>query len=99
MPYCEHHWHGDRAENWYLSLCAVHPDYQGKGVGREVVKWGLDEAEKENIHASVMSSKGNEDFYLRCGFDEIVGNGTEGEGNPLAGVPGGAILFKYPRKD
>lgn len=98
IPFYVHHWTGERQENWYLSLCATHPDHQGKGFGRELVNWGLKQAEEENVHASVMSSDGKENFYLKCGFHEIVGNATEGEGNPLAGVGGGAILFKYPKR-
>lgn len=98
MPYSAHHWSGARQEGWYLDLLAVHPDYHGSGYGRELAQWGLKQAEKENVHASVMCSDGSEHFYLKCGFDEIVGNGCEGEGNPLNGVKGGAILFKYPKR-
>ena len=98
IPYWKHHWDGERQENWYLSLCAVHPDYQGKGFGRELVEWGLKQAESENVHASVMSSNGSDGFYLRCGFEEIVGNATDGEGNPLTGIKGGSILFKHPKR-
>ncbi|KAF2796993.1 acyl-CoA N-acyltransferase [Melanomma pulvis-pyrius CBS 109.77] len=98
VPYSKHHWDGERQENWYLSLLAVHPDYQGKGFGRELVEWGLQQAQKENVHASVMSSEGNDAFYLRSGFEQVVGNATEGEGNPLAGIKGGSILFKYPKR-
>jgi hypothetical protein len=48
----------------------------------------------------VAASKGNERFYLRSGFDEVVGNCTYGEGNPLnkAGVEGGDILFMFPKQ-
>jgi len=97
MPYSAHHWSGPRAENWYLSLLAVHPDYQGQGFGKKLVEWGIKEADREGVCASVMSSEGNDEFYLRCGFEEIAGNATTGEGNPLAGVKGGSILFRYPK--
>ena len=60
--------------------------------------WGIEQADRENVHASVMSSDGNETFYLESGFDEIVGIATEGEGNPLNGIPGGAILFRFPKR-
>jgi predicted N-acetyltransferase YhbS len=99
MPFCKHHWAGPRQENWYLALCAVHPDHQGQGFGRELVEWGIRQAERENVHASVMSSDGSDQFYLRCGFEQIVGNATEGEGNPLRGVKGGAILFWFPKEE
>jgi GNAT superfamily N-acetyltransferase len=97
LPFSAHYWSEDRSENWYLGLCAIHPSHQGGGFGRELVEWGIREADNEGVHASVMSSEGNDGFYLRCGFDEIVGNATEGAGNPLAGVKGGNILFRWPR--
>ncbi|KAF2713195.1 hypothetical protein K504DRAFT_487671 [Pleomassaria siparia CBS 279.74] len=96
--YSAHHWAGAREENWYLCLLAVHPDYQGKGFGRELVEWGLQQAERESVYASVRSSDGKDGFYLKTGFDRIVGSSTEGEGNPLAGVKGGSILFRDPKR-
>ncbi|KAF2122187.1 acyl-CoA N-acyltransferase [Lophiotrema nucula] len=99
MPFCAHHWAGERSDNWYLSLLAVHPDYQGQGFGRELVAWGIREADAEGVHASVLSSEGNDKFYLTCGFEEVVGNACTGEGNPLGfeGVKGGSILFRFPK--
>jgi hypothetical protein len=42
-----------------------------------------------------MASEGSDGFYLKCGFDEVVGNANEGDGNPLQkeDVKGGNILF------
>jgi GNAT superfamily N-acetyltransferase len=104
-PFFKYHWDPitnglPRKHNWYLRVCAVHKDYAGRGIGRELVQWGLDRAREENVHASVTSSYENEKFYLRCGYDEIVGNCSEGEGNPLAetGVPGGDILFMWAKE-
>ena len=103
-PFFKHHWapttHGvPRSQNWYLHLCAVDPAYHKRGFGQQLVKWGLDRAREENVHASVMTSDGANPFYFCCGFDEKVGNCTEGEGNPfgLANVKGGDILFKWAK--
>jgi GNAT superfamily N-acetyltransferase len=104
-PYFKHHWDPitnglPRSQNWYLRVCAVHKGYSGRGIGRELVQWGLERAREENVHASVTSSFENEKFYLRCGYDEIVGNCSEGEDNPLAraGVKGGDILFMWAKE-
>jgi hypothetical protein len=45
----------------------------------------------------VIASELKEPFYLKCGFDEIVGYMSEGEGNPmgLRNVQGGGILFMW----
>ncbi|KAF2014146.1 acyl-CoA N-acyltransferase [Aaosphaeria arxii CBS 175.79] len=97
-PFVAHHWAGARSENWYLSLLATSPAAQGRGIGKRLVKLGLDLAREEGVHASVMSSEGNDVFYLKSGFDEVVGWANEGEENPLRkeGVKGGAILFMFP---
>lgn len=104
--YFSHHWQpytnsNPRSDNWYLDLCCVHPSYEHRGFGRELVHWGLERAREENVHASVLASYGNDDFYLRCGFDEVIANCTEGEGNPLglAGVKGGNIIFMWPKEE
>lgn len=88
-PLICHHWEGERKENWYLDLLAVHPASQGKMYGRELVQWGIDEAGKEGVPASLISAKGKERFYGRFGYVE-VGRANVG---PLAGIEGGAIMF------
>lgn len=90
-PLIAHFWEeGPRRENWYLDLLAVHPDYQGKHLGRDLVQWGIDEAAREGVAASVISAAGKERFYGRFGFVEI-GRSNFG---PMSGLEGGAILFK-----
>lgn len=98
-PHFDHHWHGERKNNWYLSLCGADAAYQGRGYGKQLVLWGIARAREENVHASVIASENNATFYQRCGFDDVVGNGTEGEGNPLKDVGGGDILFMWPKKE
>ena len=88
-------WTGpQRAEGWYLASLAVDPAHQGRGHGRALVQWGLDRAADERVCASVISAAGKERFYRRCGFDREAGRSGEGEGNPLADVPGGVIFFR-----
>lgn len=88
-PLTEHYWSGSREQNWYLDILAVHPESQGKMYGRELVQWGVDEAKKEGVCASLISARGKERFYGRFGFVE-VGSANVG---PLAGIEGGAIMF------
>lgn len=90
----DHIWAGPRAESWYLECLAVHPEHQKGGNGRALVQWGMEQAEREGVTASVVAADGKERFYERCGFDVKVGMAGEGEGNPLRDVPGGVIYFK-----
>ncbi|KAI7197263.1 hypothetical protein KC343_g2896 [Hortaea werneckii] len=93
-PFVDHKWSGKRAETWYLGLLAIHPDYQGHGIGKRLVAWGFDRAKADAVCVSVISALGKDGFYRGCGFDVDVGYATEGEGNPLSGVPGGLIMFR-----
>ena len=105
FPFFKHFWDGEKngvpkMNNWYLDLCCVHPEYQGGGIGLELVRWGLDRARDEGVHASVTVSYQNEPFYVKAGFDEVVGDCKEGEGNPMieAKVKGGSVLFMWARE-
>jgi ribosomal protein S18 acetylase RimI-like enzyme len=61
----------DGATNAYISTVAVLPEYQGRGVGREMIARLL--AGKDGIqfvlHAGGRDVKG---FYERCGFTEAT---------------------------
>ncbi|KAF2463519.1 uncharacterized protein BDR25DRAFT_347167 [Lindgomyces ingoldianus] len=92
-PFFEHHWKGTRANSVYLELLAVDPKYQGRGLAKELVQWGLDTARENHVCASVISSISGHNLYLRMGFTEEVGRCTEGEGNPLKDLGSGWILF------
>lgn len=98
-PFLESAWTGDRAESWYLEFLAVDPEFQGNGVGKILVQWGLTQAGKEGVCASVISAEGKDGFYRNCGFDLVDGFAGMGEGNPLGGVSGGGanMLWRMPR--
>jgi GNAT superfamily N-acetyltransferase len=98
--FLDHIWSADNHRDpvWYLESIAVLPEYQYCGVGRELVRWGLDKAEEEGICCSVISAEGKERFYQRCGFDVgPIGWSGEGEGNPLVTVPGGLVFVREAR--
>lgn len=81
----EQYWTGHRSECYDLHVCGVHPDFQGKGVGKLLAKWGVREAEKEegDVVASVLCGEKNRGFYGKCGMSVQVG-GTKGEGGGIA---------------
>lgn len=95
-PFFDGVWAGERAESWYLEALAVRPDFQGKGVGRDLVQWGLQRAADDGVCASVISALGKDAFYQKCGFDVQYWSAGMGEGNPLAGVEGGNVYWKMP---
>ncbi|GKT39825.1 uncharacterized protein ColSpa_00006 [Colletotrichum spaethianum] len=56
------------------SLCSyvVHPDFQSRGVGSRLMKWGTDKADAEpGVYCSVQSSMGGQAAFERQGFQEV----------------------------
>lgn len=92
-----------RQTHWSLEILAVHPDYHGKGYGRELVNYGLERAKSDpegDLPVCVVAAEGKEGFYLKSGFKEIVGwmsqtVGSDGSDNPMRerGIGGGAVLW------
>ena len=59
-----------------LDSLATHPEYQRRGAGSMLVKWGCDLADRDGVKAYVDGSKDGAPLYERFGFvDESVGDG------------------------
>ncbi|RFU74416.1 hypothetical protein TARUN_7847 [Trichoderma arundinaceum] len=91
------------AEWWYLSTLAVHPSYQGRGLGALLTNEGLDEAdayqakqvarkggEPRRGKVWLIGLRGTDAFYSRFGFKE-VGRANVGE---LSEWDGGIVMFR-----
>ena len=64
---------GDGGMAFYLKDLIVSPDYQGKGIGRELLSYVEDFVRGELKEGwwsflQLMSAKGKEEFYLKCGY-------------------------------
>lgn len=62
-PYGQH--------NLYLSILACHPSYQRRGIGRQLVRWGLEKAKLENLDMTVFGSPMGSLLYRSVGFREV----------------------------
>ena len=57
-------------EHGYMEDIMVAPDYQGKGIGKTIVKALLAEAKKRGmLIITVTFTEENKNFYKKCGFD------------------------------
>jgi GNAT superfamily N-acetyltransferase len=55
-----------------LDLCGVDPAFQGKGIAKKLVQWGLDEAQRRgDIEAITEASVMGRRVYTRMGFREV----------------------------
>jgi GNAT superfamily N-acetyltransferase len=53
---------------WLLENLTTHADYQRRGIGARLIKWGLDQAEAERVPVSVESSFAGVSLYEKMGF-------------------------------
>lgn len=54
-----------------VHLLAVHPDYQGKGLGSRLLKHGLDLADAEGRVVYIEATAAGYPVYAKLGFEEI----------------------------
>lgn len=62
-PYGQH--------NLYLSILACHPSYQRRGIGKQLVRWGLEKARRETLDMTVFGSPMGSLLYRSVGFREV----------------------------
>lgn len=66
---------GDYAMSYYIKDFAIHPEYQGKGIGRylmESIDTSIRQELKEgwSVSLELISAKGQENFYKKFEFEE-----------------------------
>ncbi|KAL1851765.1 hypothetical protein Plec18170_006068 [Paecilomyces lecythidis] len=67
---------GDK-KHIYLDTVATHPDYQRRGSGSLLVKWGCELADAEGLPAYVDASKDGAPLYAKFGFVDYSNPGEE----------------------
>ncbi|TSB47767.1 GNAT family N-acetyltransferase [Alkalicoccobacillus porphyridii] len=61
-------------EHGYMEDIIVHPEYQGRGIGAQLVKGLLEEAERFGIEIMTVSyAEDKASFYEKCGFTTGAG--------------------------
>jgi GNAT superfamily N-acetyltransferase len=58
-------------EAWLLANVVTRKDYQRRGIGARLVKWGLDQAEAERVPCGVESSFAGMRLYAKVGFRQF----------------------------
>lgn len=55
----------------YLQVLAVHPNHQKKGIGRKLLQWGLDEADRLGLISYLEASTDGIRLYESTGFEKV----------------------------
>ncbi|KAI9810760.1 MAG: hypothetical protein M1827_006098 [Pycnora praestabilis] len=59
-------------EFWKLCVLAIAPSFGRRGIGKQLLDWGLDIATKEDVPVALLASPKGQGLYLKNGF-RIVG--------------------------
>lgn len=59
---------GEKKIGYHLAPVAVHPDYQGRGVGSALIRFSLEQPALESVPAFVL---GDPKYYERFGFVSV----------------------------
>jgi len=55
----------------YIVGLVVHPEHQGKGIGKALMRWGTDRCDEDGVYCWVQSSMGARGAYESVGFREV----------------------------
>lgn len=66
----------DGTNAFILSPVAVRTDFQGKGIGQRLIRFGLDELSKDGVELAV--TYGDPGFYSKVGFQVVTLNAGKG---------------------
>ncbi|OMP84345.1 Puromycin N-acetyltransferase, partial [Diplodia seriata] len=52
-----------------LASLATHPDHQGKGIGAALVRWGIEQGEKDGVPVYLEATPRGFFLYKKMGFE------------------------------
>ncbi|KAK4118627.1 acyl-CoA N-acyltransferase [Parathielavia appendiculata] len=80
-------WHEN---TWFLVHLAVDPNHQRRGIGKMLVRYGLDLAQKDGKDAFLISTPAGRGMYRSVGFRDV------GEPFPICGIPHYPMMWTKP---
>ncbi|KAI1770023.1 acyl-CoA N-acyltransferase [Hypoxylon cercidicola] len=57
--------------HWYLAMLGVRKEFQRRGAGKTLLRWGLMRADEEGVEAFLSASPAGAPLYLKHGFELI----------------------------
>ncbi|KAK0671716.1 hypothetical protein QBC41DRAFT_384847 [Cercophora samala] len=81
------------SQMWYLMILGVDPTQKRRGIGKMLVKHGLEQAAREKRDAFLIATPEGKYLYSSLGFEQV------GEQIALGDVPHYAMLWKRPREE
>lgn len=61
----------DNLPQYGIMDIAVHPDFQGHGIARRLVEWGINKAKEEAIPIELSATPAGSGLYAKLGFKKV----------------------------
>lgn len=55
----------------YMAILAMGPEWQRMGVGKRLLEWGLEKADREEVEAWIEASPAGKGLYEKMGWKEV----------------------------
>ena len=70
----------------HLRLLVTHPDYQRHGAGGNLVKWGIEKAQKDKLALTLFASPIGGHLYRKLGFRDlsVIKTQVDGESESIS---------------
>ncbi|GLA38555.1 hypothetical protein AnigIFM63309_005852 [Aspergillus niger] len=63
---------GGRKEGYfYLDMLGTHPQFNGRGIGSRLLRWGLDRADEKGVPTFLASTPAGRPLYEKYGFEAV----------------------------
>lgn len=75
-------------KHWYLEFIATRQEWQGKGAGGMLIRWGVERSDDDGTETYLEASPEGLPIYKRFGFEEVerFAVDVEGKGEGVLGV-------------
>ena len=67
-------------EHIWLSFLGVHPRYQRRGIGKRLLKWGIERSNTERVPIGLAASPDGASLYMSVGFQDLGPAVLNGDG-------------------
>ena len=55
----------------FMAILVIDPEYQRKGVGHELLRWGLEQADEEQVECWIDASAAGHGLYKQLGWEDV----------------------------
>lgn len=80
-----------------LSNLTTQPEYQGRGAGTALIRWGCEIADDHGVPTFLQSSPAGHHIYMKCGFEEAYAVDLDLTKIGLDGVHRTWLMVRYPQ--